>query len=101
AEAFWHRQLEGFKTPTPLVVDRSYGPDEEPRFKTQNRGLGERLSSELRAYARRHQLTPGTLFQGAWGMLLHGYSHEPSVVFGVTMSGRPADLHGIEEMVGL
>ncbi len=39
--------------------------------------------------------------QGAWALLLHRYSTESDVVFGATVSGRPADLSGVESMVGL
>ena len=34
-------------------------------------------------------------------MLLSRYSGQEDVVFGATVSGRPADLAGIESMVGL
>src|SRR6185295_16849466 len=33
--------------------------------------------------------------------LLHHYSGEDEVVFGATISGRPAEVAGIEQMVGL
>ena len=41
------------------------------------------------------------MVQGAWAVLLSRYSGEDDVVFGVTVSGRPAALPGIESMVGL
>src|SRR5262249_44495078 len=42
-----------------------------------------------------------TLVQGAWGILLGRYSGREEVVFGTTVSGRPAEVSGIEEMVGM
>jgi non-ribosomal peptide synthetase component F len=42
-----------------------------------------------------------TLVQAAWTLLLSRYSGERDVVFGVTVSGRPPQLHGVESMVGL
>jgi non-ribosomal peptide synthetase component F len=39
--------------------------------------------------------------QGAWALLLSHYSGEEDVVFGTVASGRPADLPGVESMVGL
>jgi len=42
-----------------------------------------------------------TLVQGAWALALSRYSNEVDVLYGVTVSGRPPDLPGSEEMVGL
>jgi len=39
--------------------------------------------------------------QGAWALLLNRYSGERDVVFGVTVSGRSADVAGIDSMLGL
>ena len=55
----------------------------------------------LRQFARRNQLTLNTIVQGAWALLLSRYSGEDDVVFGATVSGRPAELPGVESMVGL
>ncbi len=41
------------------------------------------------------------MVQGAWALLLSRYSGESDVVFGTTVSGRPAELPGVESMVGL
>uniref|UniRef100_UPI0021009365 non-ribosomal peptide synthetase n=1 Tax=Paenibacillus thiaminolyticus TaxID=49283 RepID=UPI0021009365 len=42
-----------------------------------------------------------TLLQTAWGLLLHKYSGTHDAVFGSVVSGRPADLPGVEGMIGL
>jgi non-ribosomal peptide synthetase component F len=42
-----------------------------------------------------------TLIQGVWGLLLSLYSGQQDVLFGATVSGRPPELQGIEEMVGV
>src|SRR6185369_6305074 len=64
-----------------------------------------RLSSEttrkLKEIARRNKITMNTIVQGIWGILLSRYSRQEDVVFGVTVSGRPAELKGIEKMIGL
>ena len=39
--------------------------------------------------------------QSAWALLLARYSREQEVVYGVTVSGRPSELSGVERMVGL
>ena len=42
-----------------------------------------------------------TLIEGLWALLLSRYSGESDVVFGTTVSTRPADLTGFESMIGL
>ncbi len=46
-------------------------------------------------------MTLNTLVQGAWALLLSRYAQTSDVVFGAVVSGRPAELAGVESMVGL
>ncbi|HEX6293282.1 MAG TPA: amino acid adenylation domain-containing protein, partial [Herpetosiphonaceae bacterium] len=101
AERFWRETLAGFTTPTPLDLDRpaqaSGGRDDA----MQQRALSATNSAALQAVGRQHGLTLSTIVQGAWALLLSRYSRENDVVFGVTVSGRPPDLAGSDQMVGL
>lgn len=63
--------------------------------------LPEQLSETLRGLARGHRLTLNTLVQGAWALLLSRTTGRTDVVFGTTVSGRPPELPGVEDMVGL
>jgi amino acid adenylation domain-containing protein/non-ribosomal peptide synthase protein (TIGR01720 family) len=51
--------------------------------------------------ARRNGITVNTMIQGAWAMLLSLYAGERVVLFGTTVSGRPAELPGVESMIGM
>ena len=53
------------------------------------------------AAAREQAVTLNTVLQAAWGMLLGRLTGRDDVVFGVTVAGRPAELAGVEQMVGL
>ncbi|MEO5731503.1 MAG: amino acid adenylation domain-containing protein, partial [Byssovorax sp.] len=98
AEAFWRRQLQGFTEPTSLGIERITGHRGGHAIEAH---LPEAITATLGALGRRHRLTLNTLLQGAWAILLSRYSGERDVVFGATASGRPADLDGVESMVGL
>src|SRR5690606_7893508 len=50
---------------------------------------------------RRHGATLSTVLQGAWGLVLGRLLGSNDVVFGATVSGRPPELPGIEQMIGL
>ncbi|HEX3528165.1 MAG TPA: amino acid adenylation domain-containing protein [Thermoanaerobaculia bacterium] len=105
AEGFWRGALSGFTHPTPLGVDhRPEETAEREGFGRLDDSLPAELSGALRETARRHQLTLSTLFQGAWALLLSaqaGQDGPRDVVFGATVSGRPAELAGVESMVGV
>ena len=58
-------------------------------------------TARLQAVGRSHRLTLSTLIQGAWALLLSRYSGRGDVLFGVTVSGRPPELSGVESMVGM
>jgi acyl carrier protein len=102
AETYWRRSLAGFTRPTPLGVAARAAPfDPNAHHGTVDVRLPAAATAALRAQARRSALTLSTLLQGVWALLLSRYSGERDVVFGTTVSGRPAELDGVESMVGL
>ena len=103
AENFWRQILKGFVFPTPVAVCQASDASSHPQetYHEQHLWLSETLTDALKSFVRRYHLTLGTLVQGAWALLLSRYSGESDVVFGVTVSGRPATLQGVESMVGL
>ena len=103
AEGYWRETLKGFTAPTPLVVDRhTDGRDTDGELSGEQEVIvSASTTAALQALARQNQLTLSGLVQGAWALLLSRYSGEDDVVFGVTSSGRPAELKGAENMVGL
>jgi amino acid adenylation domain-containing protein/non-ribosomal peptide synthase protein (TIGR01720 family) len=100
ARTHWHSQIGDIEAPTPLVIDR-LGNDGERGHRDQTIDLSLVQTQALQAAAQNLHVTMSTLVQWAWGYLLHCYSGERSVVFGATISGRPAEVAGIEEMVGM
>jgi non-ribosomal peptide synthetase component F len=101
AEAYWRRTLAGFRAPTDLGLGRAGGEAASRGFAERRRTLAAEQAGALEEFARRHRLTLGTVVQAAWGLLLARYSRRRDVVFGVTVSGRPSGLPGVERMLGL
>ncbi|MGH3611482.1 MAG: amino acid adenylation domain-containing protein, partial [Pseudonocardia sp.] len=102
AEEHWRQVLSGFAAPTGLPYDRQ--PREAHRAEsaeTVRVELSAEESERLQRFAQRGGLTLNTIVQGAWAVLLSRYSREPEVLFGTTVSGRPAELAGVESMVGM
>nr|QEO74614.1 condensation domain-containing protein [uncultured bacterium] len=67
----------------------------------QSQDISEQTSRAVESLARQQQVTVNTVIQGAWALLMSRYSGERDVLYGVTVSGRPAELAGVEQMVGL
>ncbi|WP_461118798.1 amino acid adenylation domain-containing protein [Saccharothrix stipae] len=99
AEAHWRRVLAGFDSPTPLPADRpaEHGTSSQ-RLKVE---LTDEESAGLYEFARRHRLTPSAIVQGAWALLLARSSGRRDVCFGATVSGRPAELPGVDAITGI
>lgn len=58
------------------------------------------LSERVQTFAKQHRITVNTIAQLAWALALSIYSDSDDVVFATTLSGRPAALDGVEEIVG-
>ncbi|MGV5049106.1 amino acid adenylation domain-containing protein [Rhodococcus pyridinivorans] len=96
----WASALAGVDGPTLLE------PVHAPEVNDSGIGKIESILSvehtqRLTAAAARLGLTVNTFVQAAWAVLLGRMTGRNDVVFGATVSGRPADLHGVESMVGL
>ena len=101
AEAYWKRRLQGFTSPTTFGIPENLQQNAKTGYAEKTHRIDEQTSRGLEALARYQQVTLNTLIQGAWALLLWRYSGESDVLFGATVSGRPADLEGVEQMVGL
>ncbi|WP_257168770.1 non-ribosomal peptide synthetase [Bradyrhizobium sp. SRS-191] len=101
AEAHWRRRLAGFDTPSSFGLARPAATSHADATERHAELHGELALADLDRFARQHRLTVNTLVQGAWALLLGRYGRSEDVVFGVTVSGRPADLAGVERTVGL
>jgi amino acid adenylation domain-containing protein/non-ribosomal peptide synthase protein (TIGR01720 family) len=101
-ERHWRGVLAGLTGPTPLPYDRRPAPATTARpGATVRRALTDEQTAALSAFAQHNGLTPSTVLQGAWALLLARHSARDDVVFGTTVSGRPADLPGVESMIGV
>ncbi|WP_148219481.1 non-ribosomal peptide synthetase [Azospirillum sp. B510] len=102
-DRFWREHLAGFTVPTRLAVDKGQGVHEGGSGTERIRDLllDEETSTAIREACGRMGLSLSALVHGAWARLLSAYSGENEVAFGTTTAGRPPELPGVENMVGL
>ena len=99
AERFWREELKGFTSP--LAWSDTAWSSKGGHYIESDCDVSVVTTKALGELARRHQLTLYTLVQGAWALLVSRYTMSDDVLFGVTVSGRPADLAGSEQIIGL
>ncbi|MFH8349734.1 amino acid adenylation domain-containing protein, partial [Streptomyces sp. NPDC018045] len=99
AETAWQQALSGVDGPTLVAPGRTAVAAAE--HSSVRATLSTGLTASLRALARRHGLTPNTVLQGAWAVVLRGLTGQDDILFGATVSGRPAGVPGVEDMVGM
>ncbi|NML39910.1 non-ribosomal peptide synthase/polyketide synthase [Chitinophaga sp. G-6-1-13] len=102
-ERYWRRYMEGVEDATllPFVRSGTERTREAGLYKDHILSLDETLTAKINAFAQQQHVTVNTLMQGVWALLLHHYTGQDHVTYGVTVSGRPEDLSGVEQRVGM
>ncbi|EDY50612.1 hypothetical protein SSCG_03425, partial [Streptomyces clavuligerus] len=99
AEDAWSRELAGLEGPLLVAPEAGRLP-----AVLHERIPGELSAPELRALQERvrpHGITLNTAVAFAWGLVVGRATGRDDIVFGASVSGRPAELPGVERMVGL
>ncbi|HEV7911412.1 MAG TPA: amino acid adenylation domain-containing protein [Methylocella sp.] len=107
-EVFWKEKLQALVEPT-LLGDALSGTSGHHPGRTPDAGghgrVQTRLSVEktgrLARFARQEGVTPNTILQGAWLLLLQRYCGQRTVAFGVAFAERLAHLPGAGQPPGL
>ncbi len=102
SETFWKAQLANLQAPTRLARDLSTEAPAALEANGEHRVSFDAGHTErLKAFAQSNKVTLNTLVQAAWLLLLQHHTGQATVAFGATVAGRPAELRGIEQQVGL
>ncbi|WP_329430388.1 AMP-binding protein [Streptosporangium sp. NBC_01495] len=101
AQMRWRTELAGLQAPTILAEKAGRSPIAHADQEMTSAGLTQELTESLTARARECGVTVNSAVQAAWAVLLSHLAGQPDVVFGSTVSGRPADLPGASDMIGM
>ncbi len=102
---YWRKNLSELERKTNICRRNGLKntlPENEPQAMHRlNFSLSVEESRALTTLVQGHQTTLNILIQALWSYLISIYGREDVVVFATTVSGRPANVEGIERMVGL
>ncbi len=97
----WAQYLDGFETATGLPPSPPTPDTAAPASAEFFLSLEEPLTTAISDTTRALETTESAFCRVLWGLLLQQYNDTDDVVFGTVVSGRPPDLDGVEQMVGL
>ncbi|MFD8607135.1 non-ribosomal peptide synthetase [Streptomyces sp. TSRI0445] len=95
----WSEALAGIDEPTLVAPGADAATATVPHLVTE--ALDAEGTDALTAAARGAGLTLNTVVQGAWAVALGHQLGRDDIVFGATTAGRPPELAGVEDIVGL
>ncbi|MEN4446064.1 amino acid adenylation domain-containing protein [Mycobacterium sp. SM3041] len=101
SRGLWQQHLAGLDGPTMLAPALGSGELGDDLPHTTEIKAPRDETHRLAEAARARGVTLNTLTQMAWAAILSVLTDRRDVVFGVTVSGRPGELAGVETMVGL
>ncbi len=98
ARQYWQKELNGFLAPNNMRLphtEAKAAPVREVKISIDNDAW-----QQLNQFCQLQQITPNVACQAAWALLISQYSGDMDVVFGTTVSGRSAEITGINDLVG-
>lgn len=102
--SFWSNYLEkfsgkldlSFMAPTKLVAQHA-----EPQRKLIEITLPKALSDNINQFSKTHGISTNNLMQATWAILLHRYTRETDITFGMTFTHRNPEIPNIDAIPGL
>jgi iturin family lipopeptide synthetase B len=99
---FWQEYLAGYDNQA-IIPGRPGYHEFKTTYKQNSQVLiiDTSKSQTLNRITSNNELTLNSIMKAIWGILLAKYNQQDDVVFGTVVSGRPSEIDGIEDMIGL
>ena len=99
---FWSNYLDNLKpsfiTETSRLLAKS---TESSKYENLDYKIDAKLTHKLREKAKSYGVTLNAIIQAAWSIFLQQHLKTKEITFGITVSGRVAELEGIETIAGV
>ncbi|MCK4257939.1 MAG: hypothetical protein KAX49_03120 [Halanaerobiales bacterium] len=101
ASDYWKKYIEDYKTQALPFGFNKLSINVEYVQQNKTFKFDSALLRSMEKIAKDCNVTINVVFQAIWGILLQRYNNSDDVVFGAVVSGRPPEVEGIEQMLGL
>jgi amino acid adenylation domain-containing protein len=98
---YWSSYLGSCDLGPVLVGERTSGKKSRRLYRTVDVEVSRPNWNQWDDFCTQRNITVSTLLFGGLGYLLQCYHNKSDIVLGTTVNGRPPELTGIDEMVGL
>ncbi|MEO7768162.1 MAG: amino acid adenylation domain-containing protein, partial [Ferruginibacter sp.] len=102
-QKYWQNYLKGIDQSTllPFIKNTSQRTKGTGEYKSVALNIDTVTTARIQSYAQRNRLTVNTIMQGVWSYLLHTYTGDDDILYGVIVSGRPNEITNVEQRVGM
>ncbi|XRE44268.1 Polyketide synthase modules-related protein [Tenacibaculum discolor] len=97
---YWRDHLFGYDT-VACLPEKKIINDEIGGVKIEKLIIEGKQRELIKNICKKEATTENIFLQTIWGILLGKYNNTNDVVFGSVVSGRPTEISGVEEMIGL
>ena len=97
--AYWREYLDGYDSLANLPFNTSSRNSDI--VLTEVLEFSEEETARIKLFNKSQGITENVFVQSLWGVLLSKYNDTHDVVFGSIVSGRPGEIEGISDMIGL
>ncbi|WP_228457070.1 condensation domain-containing protein, partial [Chryseobacterium sp. LAM-KRS1] len=101
AEHYWENYLKEFNSPTVVPFCKESIEGTAYELASHVYYLDTEVYNDLKRFCQVLGITLNSFVQGVWAYLLSTYNSGKEALFGSVVSGRPPQLEGVENMVGL
>lgn len=98
--SYWEELLKDYEEQAEIKPMKAPLPSES-QMKRFRKSISKEVSDTINHMANEYKITVSNVLETAWGIVLQRYNGTDDVVFGKVVSGRNADIRGIEKIVGL
>jgi non-ribosomal peptide synthase protein (TIGR01720 family) len=97
---YWTNYLEGVGScliPAIPPVEQRLADNQDLSIKIS---IGNSSAMMINTFTEAHNVTPASIIQAAWAMVLRCYTQSDDICFGYAVIGRDSPVDGIEETIG-
>jgi amino acid adenylation domain-containing protein len=98
---FWRALLDGFEEVSRIEPLGIAEPDTDDQVRVAQAGVDPETAAELKRVCAAEGITMATMVSTAWGLTVARHARTRDVVFGQVVSGRDAEIDGLQGVAGM